>query len=296
MAASKEAAAYDHAHPGAEAPKEAVSHIQSAVEKLQSFQQNLQLDEALCTQLFMVASSLKRGRADLRANALQVQLEGIVFGLIGNLRSRLFLFVPKEHASFHDNLQFFGMAPFVFWEAAKDMQDAGNCYALGLPNACIFHSTRVSEYGLRAIARKLKVSIRDKRRPCAVEYATWDRVIAAIDNRIAKIRQMSAGPKKNGDLMFYSDANSQCRYIRDIWRNENSHTRKRYNDAEALAAMTRVAQFMQLLADGLYTDAERHELILGALGRENAKTQLGIPLGESSERPTLQPRSIAPPR
>jgi hypothetical protein len=267
MAASKEAAAYDRAHPGEEAPKEAIGHIQDAVEKLQSFQQNLQLDEALCTQLFVLQSSLKTGRADLRANALQVQLEAIVFGLLSNLRSRLFLFVPSDRAAFYWNFSLFGQAPYIFDEAVFDMLDAGNSYVANLPNACIFHSMRVSEHGLRAIARKVKVTLRKHKNKCPIEYADWEQVITAIENKIIAIRRKPIGPKKNSELIFYSEAANQCRHIRDIWRNEISHTRKRYTLPEAYAAMSRVAEFMKLLTNGLYSEKDFKHKVLNFAAR-----------------------------
>jgi hypothetical protein len=120
---------------------------------------------------------------------------------------------------------------------------------------------RVSEHGLRALAKKVRVSLRDNNKPCPIEYATWNKVLEAVDNKIKTSRGKSAGPKKNGELMFYSDAASHCRHIRDIWRNEVSHTRTRYNEHEAFAAMNRVADFMKLLEKGLYSDADRQKII-----------------------------------
>jgi hypothetical protein len=37
-------------------------------------------------------------------------------------------------------------------------------------------------------------------------------------------------------------------YMKDIWRNELSHTRRRYNKAESLAVINRVRDFVQLIA------------------------------------------------
>ena len=59
---------------------------------------------------------------------------------------------------------------------------------------------------------------------------------------------MSKGRRKAAQLQFFSDAADQLTYIRDIWRNEVSHTGRRYNDSEAMAVMVRVRAFMELLA------------------------------------------------
>lgn len=94
---------------------------------------------------------------------------------------------------------------------------------------------------------------------------TWNKVLEAIDSKIKTIRQKPVGHKKNEELLFYSDAASHCRHIRDIWRNEVSHTRTRYNEHEAFAAMNRIADFMKLLAEGLYTPAQTQKIIHGNL-------------------------------
>lgn len=276
--ASKEAAAYDRNNPGLEAPKEAVDHIKQVVEKIQSFQESLQFDHALRIQLFAFVSGLNKGRADLRSNALQVQLDGIILSLIGNLKARLFLFIPSDRAAFHQSLALFGDAPYLFNEAGADMLDAGNSYAANLPNACIFHLMRVSEHGLRAIAGKVRVPLKHKGKKCPIEYADWEKVITGIENKIILIRRKPVGPKKNAELTFYSEAVSHCRHIRDIWRNEISHTRKRFSSPEAFAAMSRVADFMKLLTGGLYSEKEFKRRVLNF-----AAKALGKPAGEATK-------------
>ena len=135
-----------------------------------------------------------------------------------------------------------------FPESMTDTQLAAQCYALEQDMGCVFHLMRVAEHGLRAIARKVGVKLTDKGKRQPIEFATWDKVITGINGEIAKARALPQGPRKNRKLQFYSNAAENCTYIRDLWRNETSHTRKRYNDAEALGVMNRVRDFMQLLA------------------------------------------------
>jgi hypothetical protein len=252
----------DAIKPGQNAPEEAVSKLLRNLETLEAFAESLQLDQALKTQICLLVANIKGGKADLRPNAISADLKHICTGLYSNLKTRCFLFVPADKAKHYMNINTFGVAPFVFIEAVPDMLDAGNCYATDLATACVFHLMRVSEHGLRALARKLRVSLKDRGKPCPIEHATWNKVLDAIDNKIKKAREKSAGPKKNEELKFYSDAASHCRHIRDIWRNEVSHTRTRYNEHEAFAAMNRIADFMQLLAEGLYTEEQRTKIII----------------------------------
>ena len=137
----------------------------------------------------------------------------------------------------------------TFPEATADTESAIECYALEQPTAAVFHMMRMAEHGLRAIAKKVGVRLTDKGKPQPLEYATWDKVITAINNKIAAARLLPQGPKKNQKLRFYSDAAENCTYIRDLWRNETSHTRKRYNSAEAWGVINRVRDFMELLAN-----------------------------------------------
>jgi len=260
--ASRMAANFDSKNPGQRSPDAAVEALLKNLEQLQSFQHELQLDNALINQLYMHVEQIKNGSADLRANALRILIEDINGGLVANLSTRFFLFVPSQKARYYNNVTAFGDSAFVFREAFEDMYDAGTCYAADMPTACVFHLTRVAEFGLRALARKLRVSLRDHGKPCQVEYATWNKVLDSIDGKIRTIREKAAGQKKNEQLRFYADAANHCRHIRDLYRNEVSHTRTRFNEHEAFAAMNRIADFMQLLAEGLYSDAERKKIIV----------------------------------
>src|SRR5260370_9891902 len=97
---------------------------------------------------------------------------------------------------------------------------------------------RVAEVGLRSIASKVKVSLKDKGKRQPVEFATWDKVIQGINAKIATARtSFPQGRQKSKKLQFYSVAAAQSIYIRDLWPTHVSHTRKRYNQNETLAGM-----------------------------------------------------------
>jgi hypothetical protein len=105
---------------------------------------------------------------------------------------------------------------------------------------------RVAEYGLRKLAKQLKVTLRQDGKIQPIEYADWNKVITAIKNKIAEIRRLPSGPKREKALQFYSDAADRCEYMKDIWRNELAHTRRLYNKAETSAVITRVRLFIEL--------------------------------------------------
>jgi hypothetical protein len=189
----------------------------------------------------------ERFTAELLARDLQ-QIKKDIHTALGERR---FAYISPPHDQYFEKERLFGDSVYEeFPEAREDVKDAGNCLAASLPTASVFHLMRVAEFGLRRIADKTKVRLKDKRKAQPIEYATWDKVIQGIAAQIAAARALPHGPRKNKRLQFYSDAAERCTYIRDLWRNDVSHTRKRYSESEALGIMGRVQDFMKLLANG----------------------------------------------
>ena len=108
---------------------------------------------------------------------------------------------------------------------------------------------RVAEHGLRIIAKKLQIAsaLKHKGHIIPIDHAEWQKVIDAINNKLNKLRLLSAGPKRAAQLEKFSDAGQHCLFMKDIWRNTVSHARKPYNESEAKAALDRVHGFMQFV-------------------------------------------------
>ena len=74
----------------------------------------------------------------------------------------------------------------------------------------------------------------------------------ATSNRRAKEQDKqgytaTSRPKRSTDLEKLSDAEDHCVFMKDIWRNAVSHTRKPYNESEAKFVLERVHGFMQFV-------------------------------------------------
>jgi hypothetical protein len=82
-----------------------------------------------------------------------------------------------------------------------------------------------------------------------IEYAQWQQVIDAIKNKIIKVRSRPTGPKREKELQFFSSAADQCDYMKEIWRNEISHTLRWYKKEEALGVINRVREFVNLVGE-----------------------------------------------
>ena len=165
---------------------------------------------------------------------------------------RRFAFVPTPKAELHDK---FALVWENIWKkipaCKEDSERAIDCYALEQNTACVFHLMRIAEFGLRSLAKRLRVKISHKGKTCPIEYGDWEKVISETKNKIAQIRQAPAGPRRQAKLEFYSDAADHCTFMKDIWRNNVSHARKPYDDSEAKAAFDRIQDFMRFLTVSL---------------------------------------------
>jgi hypothetical protein len=120
-----------------------------------------------------------------------------------------------------------------------------DCYALGHDIASVFHSMRVAEHGLRALAKERRIRLpRNKQ----IEWATWQDLIKALDAEIAVIGTKKAGKAKDAALEFYSGARADLNGFKDEYRNLVMHVRALYDEHQSLRALTKVHAFMERLA------------------------------------------------
>jgi len=175
---------------------------------------------------------------------------------------RKFLFVAEDRAGYLEGPpQIEPFRPDVYHEhtfwgnekgcsiraAAADVKAAGNCLAAECHTAAVFHAMRVAEHGIRVLAKRVNVSLTHKGKPQPVEYATWDKVITGIKNRLTVISQLPHTQKRQEQLARYSDLADRCLYMKDLWRNDLMHTRLQFNRLEAAGVLQRVREFMQAI-------------------------------------------------
>jgi hypothetical protein len=163
-------------------------------------------------------------------------------------------FVPvhPEVAKYFEQATLFGReVSDAFPDAGRDIKDSGNCIAVELSTAAVFHLMRVAEHGLRMLAKKLRVKLTHSGHHHPIEYADWEKVITGVKNKIAKTRPLPQGSKRQEQLEMYSDAADHCVFMKDIWRNNVSHARKPYTNAEAIGVFERVRDFMKFIATNL---------------------------------------------
>lgn len=132
--------------------------------------------------------------------------------------------------------------PSIQW----DVYEATDCYALQHYTASVFHSMRIAEIGLRALAKERSLSL-PKNKP--VEWGTWQEIIKALDEEIKAIGlSKKAGPAKDSALEFYSGSRADLNGFKDEYRNLVMHVRERYDEHQALRALHNVHAFMERVA------------------------------------------------
>ncbi|MGZ8731680.1 MAG: hypothetical protein ACXW5U_22955 [Thermoanaerobaculia bacterium] len=180
--------------------------------------------------------------------ALREALEALNRSILQEAVRHKWLRIDSTYADHISNPKPWGEEVYAAFESAReDIVRARYAIAVDLPTASVFHAMRVAEVGLKWLARRLKVKLRENKKPFPVDEAVWNKIIDGVNGRIKVIRQKRAGPKKRELLERYANAAQQCDYMKDLWRNNVSHAHRSYSRLEAEAAEQRVRDFMQSL-------------------------------------------------
>jgi len=236
-----------HGHRDVILPKDILEDIAKRVMYARTRCSSLELESAVTR----IDDHVLRTLAKPSANVDQVfnQIKVLRELIESDLKWRRFGYVPTDRAKKLDRVEHdWADVQSHFKSAKDDIREAVECYALDCNTASVFHSMRIAERGLRALARKLGVKrIGPQKHP--LEFAEWGQVLSALRGKLNSIQQ-SAGRsvRKAASAKFYADAASQADYLNEIWRKEVSHARGPYNAPEALNALTRTHDFMTLLS------------------------------------------------
>jgi hypothetical protein len=190
----------------------------------------------------------RRKKDDYPEAAALAEIEALRNSVRSELRAMKFVYIPHPDDGYFEKDGCFGYQVYeLFPEAEQDIRNAGTSIAVGLHDAAVFYLMRVAELGLRRLARRLHVRLTSKGKACPIEDATWDQLAKACKAKIEKAHQKPAGPSRRKQLALYSDAADHCLFMKDIWRNYNSHTQKAYKRFEAMGCFERVRDFMQFM-------------------------------------------------
>jgi hypothetical protein len=227
--------------------------IERVLGQLKAACETLGADSTLVGEIAVFQKSCADGSVDKREAVLSSRLGAILNSVQHNLSKRRFMVLSVEEASYYGNPLLFGqiVQDKYSHHALRDAISAGSCFAASQYTASVFHCMRLAEHGLRKLAsnRLLKIRLRNKKGPLPIEFGTWNDVITAIHNKIVKIRQRPVGPKREEDIQFFSSCADQCEYMKELWRNPLSHTRRFCKREDALSVIARVKEFVTVVGE-----------------------------------------------
>jgi hypothetical protein len=225
--------------------------IESAPKELDPSQRKhakevLQRLEKTCREVNLTVSAelAKAAAKDLPKTSRE--FHALIRAVVTELKAQLFLYVPTHLAKYHE-LMLQESITNAFPKASKEIVSAGNCLTAGLFTACVFHSMRAAEIGVRVLGDTLGVSFPNH----PIELAEWQNILDQADSKIIAMKQMPKGTYKDEELAFYSQAAVQFRYFKDAWRVRVAHARESYEENQAIRVFSHTLEFFETLANRL---------------------------------------------
>jgi hypothetical protein len=187
---------------------------------------------------------------DLKLTSAEMvsEIDGIQEALANEMEQRKFVFIlPGKDQWFEQDALFGKNVGVAFPSASDDIRSAGNCIAVALNTAAVFHLMCVVEIGLRALAKHLKV--KNVKTKVPIELGTWEEIIQALELKLKGLSSNARAHKRQRDLDFYNSLIVEFRSFKDFWRNKVMHSRAIYNEHQAKQVFDHVCAFMQRMAE-----------------------------------------------
>lgn len=193
-----------------------------------------------------LATDDKRRAIDLVGDArMQDEVRVLRESLIDDLKERPIFFPDLQKYRKYWEKDFGDEVNDAFPDATTDICDALRCHVTDNPTASVFHSMRVAEYGLRALAKRVTPRMQSNK-------LEWGAIIKALRGRIEELNKPGKKrltSRREKLLDFYSETLDQCVFFKNLWRDDTMHTRAHYESPDALKALTHVEEFMKVLAN-----------------------------------------------
>lgn len=178
------------------------------------------------------------------------ELKGIGDAASNELSQIKFTFIPQSKDKFFDQEKLFGNDVYeAFPSAREEIRSAGNCLAVDLNTAAVFHLMRAAEFGMRKLA--IYLGVRLKRKP--IEHGGWNELIEQIEKKVSVRRQRYDKKRRKNKkelefLKFCRMMADELFKFKEIWRNNTMHSISNYSENEALGVFERVRDFMKRLS------------------------------------------------
>jgi hypothetical protein len=187
----------------------------------------------------------------------------------------------QNHLTQKTILDMWGLLGYYFPTTRTDAIAAMRSYAFGLNTASVFHLMRVTEIGLRALARRMRVKLPKKRQ---LEWAEWQDIIREMIKKADAAANRRAGAARDEILEFYRGSIGEFQGFKDAYRNFVMHMREKvkYDPHETKSLIDRVSHFMGRLAERI--DEQGHVLTAARKKRIDAKYDSEIAKAKAEEK------------
>ena len=155
------------------------------------------------------------------------------------LKSRLFLYIPPIAARFYGVKQAFGSdVDTKFPEAISDIEESGDCIAVGRSTAGVFHLMRVMERALQKLGAQLGVENTSEK--------NWQNILDEVNKRVRALPEATIVEKSL--KVEYATVGANLFNVKLAWRNPVMHPKDSYGPEEAVEIYETVKAFMRHLA------------------------------------------------
>jgi len=184
------------------------------------------------------------------AESIRNELIELQMAIHNELLARKFVMIEKSKADSLEQKNLFGRQVVKAFPSAKnEIRAAGNCLAMDLNTAAVFHLMRTAEFGMRALATHLKVRLKQK----PIEHGGWNELIEQIEKKIRLRRERYDKRRKKNKkelefLKFCRMMADELYIFKEIWRDNTMHSISSYNESEAKGVFDLVRDFMQRLS------------------------------------------------
>jgi hypothetical protein len=192
----------------------------------------------LQTALGAVDRSQSLDGGSYEARSIEDAIVGLVKAFHSDCERHTSLVVSPDRVTFLEQTEpLFGDAVSLkFGKIAADIAEAGKCYALERPTACVFHLMRVAEFAVKRLGKKLNVAI-------DVEKEGWYQITVHINKAIDALPAQSTSQRSKKQALAAAAAHLNS--VRIATRNDVMHPKATYTDEEAKTLFDATKALMQ---------------------------------------------------
>jgi hypothetical protein len=153
--------------------------------------------------------------------------------------SAVFFALSNEGQVYFQSSRFAEIVAERFPEVVFDCAEAGKCFSLERPTACVFHLMRVIEYGLLAVSRQLGMTS---------DRPNWQPVINKIEFEL----KQPYDQRKFKDMHdFLANVAANFNAVKVAWRNRVMHVDTKHTMEEAREIYDATRGLMRYIAEEL---------------------------------------------